>query len=169
MTTTTTDRRAQILDALAAFVRQRPGLEFGDYCAGWDDQEGRRAYLCEVRAITRDLHEFRALLAAVQWRATEQDLVNGFEAFGGRGTFGPRRLILTQTPEGVRLDYQVSWYWPTEYRKAACAVLGSALFDYVRRNLQEAGKLDVERPGEVIRAELNKMIGARLTQRWAMA
>jgi len=161
-TTTATDRRAQILDALAAFVRQRPGLEFGDYCAGWDDQEGRRAYLCEVRAITRDLHEFRALLAAVQWRATEQDLVNGFEAFGGR-------LILTQTPEGVRLDYQGGQYWPTEYRRAACAVLGSALFDYVRRNLQEAGKLDVERPGPVIRAELNKMIGARLTQRWAMA
>jgi len=162
-TLTTTDRRAEILDALAAFVRQRPGLDFRNYCSGWGDQEGRRAYFREVRAITRDLHDFRALLATVQWRfsITAQDLADGFRAYSGR-------LSLVDVPGGgVRLSYITGQYFPTEYRKAACAVLGLVLFDYTRRNLEQAGKLNVERPGDLIRAELRKELGARLARRWA--
>ena len=165
-TLTTTDRRAEILDALAAFVRRRSGLRSGDYLSSAfsaaDVREARAILRQERREITRDGQEFRALLRAVNQRPsiTAQDLADGFRAYSGR-------LILRQTPEGVSLDYNVGQYFPTEYRKAACAVLGLVLFYNTRQNLEQAGKLNVERPGDLIRAELRKELGARLARRWA--
>jgi hypothetical protein len=116
------DKREQILEALAAFAAQRPGLEFGNY-------GDVSAYRAEMRAITKDLHTFRTLLAAVQWRTSigETELRAAFrDAFSGR-------LTLSDKPDGsVELDYCTGQYFPTEYRKAACAVLASALWAYFR-------------------------------------
>ena len=146
-TTTTIDKRAQILAALDAFARQRPGLEFGNY-------GDIRTYRAEMRAITRDLHDVRALLAAVAWRSsiTAEDLRAGFRAYSGR-------LTLTERENGsVALDYCTCQYFPTEYRKAVCAVLGTVLFAYFRECVQGTGK--------DIRAYARKELGARLQRRW---
>lgn len=149
--------KAQILSALAAFVAQRPGLEFGNY-------GNVSAYRSEMRAITRDRHDFNALTAYVARRdsITADNLKECFRAFSGR-------LSLSETPEGgARLDYCTGQYFPTEYRKAACAVLGTAIFYRMRADLEEAGKLgsDVERPGDAIRKAARREIGARLQRRW---
>lgn len=32
------------IEAPRKFIAQRPGLEFGNYCAGWNDSAGRAAY-----------------------------------------------------------------------------------------------------------------------------
>ena len=113
--------REQILSALDRFTRQRAGLEFGNY-------GDVSAYRSEQRAITRDLHDFRTLLAAVSWRnIPEQTLKDAFRAFSGRLTW-----------ENGKLSYCTGQYFPTEYRKAACAVLASALWDYTRENMPPA-------------------------------
>jgi hypothetical protein len=108
------------LNALTKFARQRPGIDWREY--GGDGA----AYRSECRAVTRDLKDFRELLRAVELR----DAVTGAalveccaRAFSGR---------LSCNVEGGRVafDYCTGQYWPTEYRKAACAVLACALWMY---------------------------------------
>lgn len=134
-TNTQDTERQAILDALSAWIRQRPGLEYRNYASDWRDTEGRKAYFSELRRITRQLHDARELLAAVASRQsiTADDLKRAFRAYSGR---------LTWTPDGNgggSLDYCTGQYWPTEYRAAACAVLASALWDYYRSDLKPTG------------------------------
>ena len=112
--------RDNILHALAAFAATRPGLAPRDYARDWRDTEGRKAYAAEVRSITKDLHHARALLTAVRLSGiTEAQLVEAFRAFSGRLSW-----------DGNSLDYCTGQYYPTEYRKAVCSVLASALWAY---------------------------------------
>jgi hypothetical protein len=125
------DKRTQILTALAAFIRQRPGLEYGNYCSGWHDAEGRKSYFREMRSIIRDKHIAERLLLDVTWRdgITETMLRDAFRAYSGR-------LSIEDRPDGsIALDYCTGQYFPTEYRKAAAAVLASALWAYARENM----------------------------------
>lgn len=102
------------LRAIAAYAAQRPGLEFGNYCSGHRDQDGRRAYFAEARAITRDFSRVRdALHAAYYAGVTDRELIEASRsAFGGRLTINAGSV-----------DYCTGQYWPTEYRKACAAVL----------------------------------------------
>ena len=52
------DRKSQILKALEGFIRQRPGLEFGNY-------GDRTAYFSEMRRITMQRHDAERLIRAV--------------------------------------------------------------------------------------------------------
>lgn len=112
--------KSVILSVLSTFARQRPGLDFRDY-------GDRRAYFAEVRSITKDLHHFRDLLAAVENRGiSASDIIDASKsAFSGR-------LSIMVDGEKVRIDYTVGQYFPTEYRKAACAILASCLWKYWR-------------------------------------
>ena len=111
--------RDRMLIALRAFIHQRPGLEprnYGDVSS----------YRSEMRSITKDLHDARALLDYVEPRAdiTADMLREAFRsAYSGR---------LSWDAERGALDYCTGQYFPTEYRKAACAVLASAIWDYLR-------------------------------------
>lgn len=149
------DGKQAIIDALRAFAAQRPGLEFGNYCSGWDDQSGRRAYLSEMRAITKDLHDARTLLRAVELSGvTEAQLVEGFHAFSGR-------LVPTRSPDGLKLDYCTGQYFPTEFRKAVCAVCAAALWAYHREDWDPAAQC-----GEKLRARFVNMFGRSIARRW---
>ena len=110
--------KADILEALEAFVNRRPGLEPANYCGRPDlyRQDYREGCL-------QPLHDFRKLLAAVEWRdsLTADDLRQSFRrAFGGR---------LSLRDDGS-LEYTPGQYGAVEYRRAACAVLAAALHDY---------------------------------------
>jgi len=111
---TETDKLGEMLEKLHAFIRQRPGLEFGNY--------GDAAlYRKELRQITRDKRDAEAMLFRV-WRSqmTPELLGNAAKsAFSGRLTWN-----------GTDWEYCTGQYWPTEYRKAACAVLAAALRVY---------------------------------------
>lgn len=112
-TATDTAERDAILAALDAFIRQRPGLDYRNY--------DRASYAAEVRSIGRDLQDARALLRAVELRPSITAAVL-------RDALSPGRLSW----DGKRLDYTTGQYWPTEYRRAAAAVLASALWSYWR-------------------------------------
>ena len=110
-----------ILNAVDAWISQRPGLEFANY--------GDLAnYRQEARRITRQRRDAEALLRSCRWRdgLTADMLREGFRAYSGRLTL--------QEPENgeALLRYCTGQYWPTEYRAAACAVLSSALWAYTR-------------------------------------
>lgn len=146
------DKREQILTALAAFIRQRPGLEFGNY-GDW------RAYRSEMRSITRDMHIANKLLAQVAWRTStigEQDLRQAFRAYSGR-------LTLVDREDGsLALDYCTGQYFPTEYRKAVCAVLAQALWDAKRDSMPSSDPT----PGTTMRQQFRREFGPQIASRY---
>lgn len=122
-------RKQNILQALRTFARQRPGLEFGNY-------GDVRAYRSELRSITKALQHAESMLSAVAWRdsVTADCLLSA-----ARGAFSGRLSIVESDDGKVSIDYCTGQYWPTEYRRAVCAVLSSALWDYWRANGASTG------------------------------
>lgn len=158
----TVERKAAILDAMREWVYQRPGLEFGNY-------GDVSSYRSEMRAITRDRHDFDVLCGAVaRSGVTADELVAAFpRAFAGRLELCDVTARYADGSEWVRyaLSYTTGQYWPTEYRKAACAVLVRALWTYYGSCV--AGVSSVDRPGDVIRRTLRNVIGSRgVVRRW---
>jgi len=141
--------KEHVCDMLRTFVRQRPGLDFRNYCSGWNDENGRKAYNTEVRTIGRHLRDAMALLAVVESSSVtvEGILDAARSAFSGRLTIGD---------EGI--NYCTGQYWPTEYRAAVCAVLTQALWHHWR----EDGDT-----GDTMRARFVRRFGRGLAGRWA--
>ena len=140
--------KADILEALEAFVNQRPGLEPANYCGRPDlyRQDYREGCL-------QPLQDFRKLLAAVRWRdsLTADDLRGSFRlAFGGR---------LRLRDDGS-LRYTPGQYGAVEYRRAACAVLARALGDYWLDDAPEGMK-----PGYLYFLARNEL-GRGIARRW---
>jgi hypothetical protein len=134
-----------ILDALRAFARQRPGLEFSNY-------GDAKAYRSELRSITSDLAHAETLLAAVER--------GGIDAKDILRAAGSGRLSITVDGERVRIDYCTGQYWPVEYRKAVCRVLASALWDHVRDSMTGD---DI---GDRIRAHFRREFGRGIASRY---
>lgn len=116
-----------ILTALRAWINQRPGLDFCNY-------GDVSAYRSELRGITRDRKEALVLLRAIELRdsiTAEQILAAFPHAYSGRLSISEATNKAGEP--AAKLDYCTGQYWPTEYRKAAAAVLASVLWDYFRR------------------------------------
>jgi hypothetical protein len=144
--------RETIIDALYSFARQRPGLEFGNY-------GDVSAYRSEMRSITKDLHDARILLGALNRSSIDAEtLKRAFSAYSGR-------LSIVETDKGVKLDYCTGQYWPTEYRRAVCAVAASALWDHYRDGFAASAKAG-ESPGDAIRRCFRFEFGRSIARRW---
>ena len=137
-------KKAVIVDALGVWIRQRPGLLWGNY-------GNHASYQSELRGITRDLHDARSLLRYVEAsQITGEALAGAFRhAFSGRLSW-----------DGAKLDYCTGQYWPTEYRKAAAAVLASAIWSYWRDGLTG------ENIGDRLRKSARNTFGRGLASRW---
>ena len=107
-----------IIAALHAFIRQRPGLEYGNY-------GDAAAYRAEMRGITRDLNHARQLLRQVElsFGITGRDMLR---------TAAHSRLTIRNTDSGVTVDYTTGQYFPTEYRKAVARFCAEMLWAYRR-------------------------------------
>lgn len=153
--------RECILQALSGFISQRPGLDFGNY-------GDVSAYRSELRSIGRDLNQARTLLAAVSWREsiTAEHLKAAMHrAYSGR---------LSWHPDKRGLSYCTGQYWPTEYRRAVCAVLASALWGYFRNNMPTPDSHDKDgnpryngkSAGEWLRWKAKREFGRAIGGRW---
>tara|TARA_R110000868_G_scaffold95522_6_gene262674 strand:- start:830 stop:1318 length:489 start_codon:yes stop_codon:yes gene_type:complete len=138
--------KVAILSALDGFAAGRPGLQYANY-------GDPVAYRAESRAITRDLHHVYTLLRRVQLAhsITSADLKTAFRAYSGRLTW-----------DGSKLDYCTGQYFPTEYRRAVCAVLAAALWDYWRGCVPES----VSNRAEWIRCTARRQLGRTVADRW---
>ena len=140
--------KTDILGALETFVNRRPGLEPANYCGRPDlyRQDYREGCL-------QPLHDFRKLLSAIEWRdsLTADDLRDSFRlAFGGR---------LSLHGDGS-LEYTPGQYGAVEYRRAACAVLARALYDFWAVDAP-IGKTPRGHAEETARNELGRGIARR--------
>ena len=122
----------EIISALYTFAQKRPQLERGNY-------GDFSSYREEARAITKDLHHARKLLAYVERSGiTAQELVDASsQAFAGRLTIIPANSY----NDKIRIDYCTGQYFPTEYRKAVCSVLARALWNYWRSDANDPQRI----------------------------
>lgn len=157
-TQTDHDRRERILSALMKFARQRPGIDPRNYFETWRDSEGVKAYRREVREVTADLADLREIMKSVRWRenVTAGDLIRATRAYSGR-----LLIIEDSESDAVCIEYCTGQYFPTEYRKACCAVLASALWDY-----QRSICADVPDRGDVLRARFAREFSRRIARRY---
>jgi hypothetical protein len=98
------------LDALAAFVSQRSGMDYRNY-------GDRDAFMGDYRPILRHGKHARSMLAYLRWRTLAPDFLASV-ADNGRLTWDATR---------GEWDYCTGQYFPTEYRRAACRLLASAV------------------------------------------
>lgn len=148
--------RDTILDMVEHWIKQRPGLEFDNY-------GDIAAYRAEQRSIMKDKHQAEILLSAVRWRKGI-DVPELRIAF--RDAFCGRLSMKENIKEGtIILDYCIGQYWPTEYRRAACAVLASALWFY-HRWTHSADTNPDGNVGNELRTYFRKEFGVAMQKRW---
>lgn len=141
--------KESILATLHKFTAQRAGLKFANY-------GDITAYRAEKRSITKDRHHAEALLGYIARRdsITANDILQAAQgAFSGR-------LSITTDGDKVRIDYTTGQYFPTEYRRAVCAVASSAIWARLR---EDAGQ---NACGDDIRRAARRELGASLARRW---
>lgn len=120
--------KAHLIALLASWIAQRPGLEFANY-------GDVSSYRSEMRSITKDGAVAKQLLRYVEMMdsISAEDIIEGFRAFSGR-------LSLVLRNDEWTLDYCTGQYWPTEYRRAAAAVLSSVIWNYWRSDIPMSDK-----------------------------
>lgn len=128
------NRKQKLLETLDSFVNQRPGLDPRNY-GDWNE------YRRESAAITKDMHDYRAIRSQIAWSDSigADAIIHASEhAFSGRLTIAEHDCRERdesgneyRESAGFELSYCAGQYMPTEYRKAACAVLASAWRGYL--------------------------------------
>ncbi len=156
--------KTAIIAALDAWIRQLPGLEFGNY-------GDVSAYRSEMRSITRDLHHARAMLNYVEWHdsITAEMILSAAQS---------GRLSLKVDGDKVSIDYCTGQYWPTEYRPAVCRLLSSVIWYWMRDNMPEGQLVHNSETGETfhryqglragdwLRKNAARELGTSIARRW---
>ncbi|CAB4152084.1 hypothetical protein UFOVP938_57 [uncultured Caudovirales phage] len=164
-----------VIAALMAFARQRSGIEFCNY-------GDVSAFRSEQRSIKRDLQHVRVLVSAVQWR---DSITGDMIAEACKHAFSGRLSLIERADGKIAVDYCSGQYFPTEYRKAVCAVLASVLWDTWRENMpapsgkitktsgfgpfaheSEHDSINGMTPGDYLRATARKEFGRGIASRW---
>ncbi len=149
--------KSTIVTALDAFIRQRPGLEFGNY-------GDVSSYRSEVRSIGKDLQHARALLRYVEWHdSITAEMILDCARSG--------RLSIVVDGNKVRVDYCTGQYWPTEYRPAVCRLLSTVIWHWMRETAPvDAGPIDkfsnLQNVGPWIRKQASREFGTSIARRW---
>jgi len=128
------------IEKIRLFANQKPGLDFMDYGE-------RKAYLSEMREITKDLHDFRELMSVAVGRVENLDskITNYLQNNSGRLTLN----------ESGNLEYCSGQYFPTEYRPAVNRVLANLIFADYRDEKDNEGN-PVYNTGNEIRAAIKR-------------
>lgn len=145
-------RKQRIIDCLHEWVNQRPVLEYRDY-ASVD------AYHADARAVSNDLETARLFLRDVAKidAITADDIIDAARhAYSGR-------LVINSCPHDVTIEYCAGQYWPTEYRRAVCAVLASALWKWKRDRCMPDG---IERGTDWLRKSFARKYGRGIARAW---
>lgn len=128
-------------NALYAFINQRSGMDWRDYGGS------REAFMADYRPMLRHGRQARLLLRAVELRdsITADALVKASRAYSGRLQYISEDYL--REKHGINTDYTPRWeyttgqYFPTEYRKAACAVLAQCLWDFWQPDCKTADEI----------------------------
>ena len=135
-----TTEKEKMMDALSVFIRQRAGLEFGNY-------GNMKSYRQEQRRITKDKHQAEELLRFVRTSPsiTAERLT---PSSSGRLEW-----------KGDRFEYTTGQYFPTEYRRAVCSYLSSVVWDWLREECNCETR-------EKIQASAKRNFSRTVAKRW---
>ena len=139
-------KKQTIIDALNAWVNQRPGLDYGNY-------GDLVAYRAEVRSIGKDLQHARAMINYVAWHdsITAEMILDAAQS---------GRLSIVVDGDTVRIDYCTGQYWSTEYRPAVCRLLSTVIWYWMRDNMLDPVT------GNDIRRQASRELGTSIARRW---
>ena len=154
-------KKQTIIDALNAWVNQRPGLDYGNY-------GDPVAYRAEVRSIGKDLQHARAMLNYVAWHdsITAEMILDAAKS---------GRLSIVVTDGTVAIDYCTGQYWCTEYRPAVCRLLSSVIWYWISANastvevtkMPQYGCMEgIVNQGDYIRKTARRELGTSIARRW---
>jgi len=154
-------KKQTIIDALNAWVNQRPGLDYGNY-------GDLVAYRAEVRSIGKDLQHARAMINYVAWHdsITAEMILDAAKS---------GRLSIVVTDGTVAIDYCTGQYWPTEYRPAVCRLLSSVIWYWISANastvevtkMPQYGCMEgIVNQGDYIRKTARRELGTSIARRW---
>src|SRR5208282_1873377 len=78
------------------------------------------------------------------------------------------RLEIREMINGtIRIEYCTGQYWPTEYRRAVCAILAYALWDHRRESLNaNTDNRPARSLGDEIRTSFKREFGHGVASRW---
>lgn len=186
--------KTAICDALAAWIRQRPGLDPADYIDadshGETRAQGQAYFRSAQRELGRDKQDAETLLAAARYHGgvTADVLQDAFkQAFGGRLEVKVTDVMSEQLPirsgsilehaprfvtgQDVAIEYTAGQNETTEYRAAAAAVLARALWIADRESSDGYGagfKATAGRDPEAneLRQHFRKRFGSGVQRRW---
>lgn len=172
------NRKQAIIAALRAFIEQRPGFD-------WHNYSTARDYRADQRRATRQLHDARELLRAVELRdsITADDILR--EAQSGRVTIRATMPAYVEKIGPWRVDYCTGQYWCTEFRAGVCRLLASVLWTWMREHcMPEVGTAPIGSGkaregmywdgrlgravsgGDYLRASFRREFGRPLAGRW---
>lgn len=143
--------KSTLIHALGAFISQRSGIDFRNYASG-DYRASRECFLGDYRPILKHGKHARRLLDYVSRRdISAEDLMEASRrAYSGRLSFVTRG-------ESIGVNYCTGQYFPTEYRRAACAVLARAIWEYFRTGCGYTSPEDIRKAA---RREFGRAIAA---------
>lgn len=133
-----------IINALRAFIEQRPGLEWANYGHA-------PSYRADARMITQQLHDASAMLAYIDRAGSisADDIIRA----------ASHRLTIETMPDGsARVDYCTGQYWPVEYRAAVARLCSDVLWAQAR----DIDGLNL--PG--IQSRARRLFGRGIATRW---
>ena len=135
-----------IIEALAKFINQRSGIDARNYGGS------REAFMGEYRPILTYGRHARQMLRYVELRdtITADCLLKASRAYSGR-------LQFVEDGDKVRVEYTTGQYFPTEYRRAACAVLSQAIWDWLASDLET---------GDRVRKAAKRELGRGIANKW---
>lgn len=174
-------RKEAICNALAAFVRQRPGLEWCNYATS-NHAESCRAYRADQRTAQRQKRDAESLLLAVRHNpGITADMM--LAAADGRGRLeikeGSQARSNETTRHGgaFRVDWTPGQYWCLEFRAGVARYLASMLWDFARTErmgegpdrhsyIGQDGRVQMLTGGELLRKFFRQQFGSALQKRY---
>lgn len=147
--------KAHILTAIDTFVSRRPGLNPRNY-------DSLSSYRSEMRRVRQDHNDYLALRAHVAWCGgiTAEHLLQACRSsFSGRLSI--EEVTAKDGTPAAQVNYCTGQYFPTEYRRAACAVMASALWGYACNDMPAAIS-----PEDQVRSKFRKEFGPRIQKRY---
>ena len=144
-----TQHQNDFMQAVRSWINQKPSLEYANYGCP-------KACRAEYTAIQRDKKHAEYMLSVVNdYAFSMEDIESAMSAFSGR--------LSLDIKEGriIGFNYCTGQYWPTEYRKAACAVMAQLLWDAWRAEFK-----DSEHVGNAIRKQARAVFGRTIANAW---
>lgn len=146
--------KQDIINALHVFISQRSGMDFRNYDSG-DRLSSRESYMNDYKPIlaygkaARDMLIFVARHDSV---TAENLLEAARRAFSGR-------LEIVERKGRVSCLYTTGQYFPTEYRRAACAVLSQAIRERIMQDAPKPTLHHNTETGELLQRYMGDRIG----------